>query len=116
MAGARRKPAGSAVGKPLPARTPITQLGLTAAEARRLTPAAQKLTRGDLMAMLGGKMPRAAQALTVRDLTSISQVYASALSTSLVGRPHPACCSCCCGRSGCCCSCCCVVEAAPSAP
>lgn len=87
---------------PLPMRTPITKLGLTAAQTRRLTPAARKLTRGDLLAMMEGKTPKAAQALTVRDLTSISQVYATALRASL----PPLSCCCCCAGGGCCCCCC----------
>ncbi len=95
--------------KPLPMRTPISDLGLTPAEARKLTPAARKLTRGDLMAMIAGQVPRAAQALTLRDLTSISQVYSTAMKAGLGVRPgpNPGCC-CCCGRVGCCC--CCAVE------
>ena len=105
----RRTPAGRVRVTPLPARTPITELGLTAAAARGLTPAAKKLTRGDLVAMMTGEMPRAAQALTVKDLTSISQVFAASAKAGFVRpRPTPACCSCCCGRAGCCC-CCCVV-------
>ena len=87
-------------------RTPISELGLTAAEARRLTPGARKLTKGDLIAMMEGKIPRAAQGLTLRDLTSISNVYAAAArSMSIRPAPTPACCCCCCARGGCCCCC-----------
>jgi hypothetical protein len=91
---------------PLPPRTPITELGLTAAAAKGLTPAAKKLTRGDLVAMMTGEMPRAAQALTVKDLTSISRVFAaSAKASFILPRPTPGCCCCSCG-GGCCCCCC----------
>jgi len=103
MPGARRPPARAV---PLPMRTPISELGLTAAEARRLTPGARKLTKGDLIAMMEGKIPRAAQGLTLRDLTSISNVYAAAArSMSIRPAPTPACCCCCCARGGCCCCC-----------
>jgi hypothetical protein len=84
-------------------RTPISELGLRPAEARRLTPGALKLTRGDLIAMMEGKVPRAAQALTLRDLTSIKQVFATHLRGGL--RPDPGCCCCCCGDACCCCCC-----------
>ena len=86
---------------PLPAKTPITQLGLTAAQAKLLTPAARKLTRGDLLAMMQGKAPKAAKGLTVKDLSSITQVYAASLAAV---RPQPGCCCCCCDP--CCCCCC----------
>jgi len=95
----------------LPLRTPISQLGLTPAEARRLTPAARKLTKADLIAMMEGKVPRAAEALTVRDLTSISQVYAASMKAA-AGRPTPGCC-CSCGRA--CCCCCCAIDIAATA-
>jgi hypothetical protein len=86
-------------------RTPISELGLTSAQARRLTPAARKLTKGDLIAMMEGKVPRGAQALTLRDLTSISDVYAAAArAMSSRPAPPPACC-CCCIRGACCCCC-----------
>ena len=90
--------------KPLPARTPISKLGLTPAQARGLTPAAKKLTKADLLAMMEGKVPRAAQALTFRDLTSINQVYATALRAR--ADPLPGCCCCCCAGGACCCCCC----------
>jgi hypothetical protein len=96
----------------LPPRTPISQLGLTPAEARRLTPAARKLTRADLIAMMEGKVPRAAEALTVRDLTSISRVYAASMKAA-VGRPIPGCCCCSCGP--CCCCCCATLDIAATA-
>ena len=87
----RRTPASRVRVTPMPPRTPITELGLTAAAARGLTPAAKKLTRGDLVTMMSGEMPRAAQALTVKDLTSISQVFAaSAKAPSSRGRRRPA--------------------------
>ena len=85
----------------LPATTPITKLGLTAAQAKLLTPAARKLTRGDLLAMMQGRAPKTAQALTVKDLSSITQVYAASLRAV---RPLPGCCCCCCDP--CCCCCC----------
>jgi hypothetical protein len=81
-------------------RTPVSELGLTPAEARRLTPGARKLSRGDLVAMLEGKVPPAAQALTLRDLGSIRQVFAATLRGRLA--PDPGCC-CCCGDACCCC-------------
>jgi hypothetical protein len=90
----------------LPLRTPISQLGLTPAEARRLTPAARKLTKADLLAMMEGKEPRAAAALTVRDLASISQVYAASLRAAAPDLPTGCCCSC--GRA--CCCCCCAID------
>jgi hypothetical protein len=114
MPSARRPPARAARQKPLPARTPISELGLTPAEARRLTPAARKLTRGDLIAMMEGKVPRAAQALTLRDLTSISQVYSTAVKAGFGARPTPGCCCSCCAGGGCCC-CCCAFELASGA-
>ena len=88
----------------LPMRTPISELGLRPEDAKRLTPAARRLTKGDLIAMMEGEVPPAAQALTVRDLNSISQVYAARARAGFVGRPTPGCC-CSCGRSCCCCCC-----------
>jgi len=83
-------------------RTPLAKLGLTSAEARRLTPAARKVTKGDLVAMMGGQIPRAAQALTLRDLTSINQVLA--LRARAGGGTTPGCCCCCSTPCCCCCS------------
>ena len=94
--------------KPLPARTPISKLGLTPDQARGLTPGAKKLTRADLLAMMEGKPSRAAQALTIRDLTSISQVYALAMR---VPNPEPGCCCCSCAGGACCCCCCATLRA-----
>ena len=101
---ARRSSARAAQPKPVPMRTPITKLGLTPADARKLTPAARKLTKADLLAMMAGKTPRAAQELTLRDLTSISTVYAAAMRRP---DPFPGCCCCC---TPCCC--CCAVDIA----
>ncbi len=102
MPPARRQPAALAPQKPLPMRTPLAKLGLTSAEARRLTPAARKVTKGDLVAMMGGQIPRAAQALTLRDLTSINQVLA--LRARAGGGTTPGCCCCCSTPCCCCCS------------
>jgi hypothetical protein len=110
MPSERRPPAGAVRQASLPKQTPITKLGLLPADAKGLTPAARKLTRGDLIAMMEGRAPKAAQALTVRDLTSISNVYARSLSA--IARPAPGCCSCSCGLGGCCC-CCCAAAAEP---
>jgi len=103
MAPARRAAAPVTPQKVLPANTPITKLGLTAAEARGLTPAAQKLTRGDLIALMQGQAPKSVHALTVRDLTSISAVYSKAL-TAAARPPGPGCCCCCSTPCCCCCS------------
>ncbi len=103
MAPVRRAAAPVAPQKALPAKTPIAQLGLTAAEARGLTPGARKLTKGDLVALMKGQVPKAAQALTVRDLTSINAVYSKALAAA-ARPPGPGCCCCCSTPCCCCCS------------
>ena len=64
---------------PLPRNTPIGELGVTKAQLAKLTPAARKLTKGDLIALdkwnsAGGKGP-APDHLTVRDLSSLRKAF-----------------------------------------
>jgi hypothetical protein len=91
----------------LPLRTPIAELTETW-QARRLTPTARKLTKGDLIALAEGRITKSAQSLTLRDLSSIRQVFATRASLGGV-RPTPGCC-CCCSNPCCCCCCVAAVE------
>jgi hypothetical protein len=63
----------------LPLNTPITNLGFDAAELAQLTPAAKKLTKGDLMELrewqVKGDTKNAPLHLTVADLNSISAAF-----------------------------------------
>jgi len=86
----------------LPLDTPLSQLGLSESELRVVTPAAQKLTKADLIAMAEGKIPATAESLTIRDLNSISQVYVDR-AKGVAGAAGNACCCC---TIACCCSCC----------
>jgi hypothetical protein len=90
-----------------PASTPISELGLTPTEARLLTPAAAKLTKGDLIAMLQGHHTGNTIALNYQDLRSIHEVFAR--KSSLPFFPNVPCCCCSCP----CCCCCAVAEVKP---
>jgi len=63
----------------LPLNTPITSLGFDAAEIAQLTPAAKKLTKGDLMELreyqAKGDTKNAPLHLTVADLNSITAAF-----------------------------------------
>ena len=92
----------------LPASTPITELGLPPAAAARLTPAARRLTKADLLSLdqNGGTSPVAAK-LSAADVLSISAAFNEhpqlmAESKSSSSNSHPASC-CCCSLA---CSCC----------
>ena len=85
-------------------RTPLAELGLTPAEVRRLTPAARMVAKGDLIAMMEGQVPRATHALTLRDLTSITQVFVTRARAGSMGGTNPGCCCSCCRPCCCCCS------------
>jgi hypothetical protein len=93
----------------LPMETPILEM-LARSEAKasvqKLTPAAQKLTKADLVALGGWGYSRNAniQELTVRDINSIKQVFANNMVAS-AGADSKNGISCCC----CCCPCCCAV-------
>lgn len=62
----------------LPANTPISKLGFNAAEVGMMTPATQKLTKGDLMELQkwgrsgGGSPPLH---LTIADIQSLEKAY-----------------------------------------
>jgi len=84
-------------------------MGLSAAELKTLSPAAQKLTKGDLVAAMQGKIPPAVMALTIRDLNSITNVYAARAVSTGGGGGGPGCCCCCIA----CCCCCCAASIAP---
>ncbi len=93
----------------MPMETPIVELlGRNEAKAslKKLTPAAQKLTKADLVALGGWGYTRNAniQELTVRDINSIKQVFASNM-VAQAGQDSSNGISCCC----CCCPCCCAV-------
>jgi hypothetical protein len=72
----------------LPRNTPISDLGFSAAQLRKMTPAARKLTKGDLVALnkwseSGGKAAAPAR-LTIADLQSLQK--ASGSPATLVAR------------------------------
>lgn len=98
--------------KPLPLTTPLAKLGLSAAEAKALTPAAQKLTKANLIAMMEGSTPTAVESLTVRDLNSITKVYAQKVKTGDTTTSGGGGCCCCC--IACCCCCCAAATVDPS--
>jgi hypothetical protein len=90
---------------PANANTPLSGLGLPAAQLKMLTPAAQALTPSDLVALTSSQTnnPKVL-ALTVNDLNSLSKVFASpdvAASPEVAAVVKPAltisrCCCCCC--------------------
>jgi hypothetical protein len=95
----------------LPKNTPLSQLGFTPAAIAKLTPAAKKLTKGDLVALQkwsasGGKGPAPAH-LTIADLQSLAKasgtpeaMQARAKKTTVKGGGGTTYCCCC---SPCCC-------------
>jgi hypothetical protein len=99
----------------LPLNTPVTQLGFSPPEIAMLTPAAQKLNKGDLMQLqewaANGDMKDAPVHLTIQDLTSLQAAY-----RAMETRQHAAkqsgvlehSVSCCCCTP--CCSCCAVAD------
>jgi|GEM_PF-4322521 len=96
----------------LPNNTPIKQLGFPAAEVAQLTPAAQKLTKGDLLALQkwsesGGTSP-APDHLTVADINSLQKAFSAKPQFKGVAADVTACC--------CCCPCCSCTAAAEIAP
>jgi hypothetical protein len=88
---------------PLPMDTPLAELGLGPEELQQLSPAAQKLTKADLVAMAEGEIPAAAEELTVRDLNGITQIYVQR-AKGVTGAAAAN--GCCCCTIACCCSCC----------
>ena len=104
----------------LPKNTPLSKLGFTSAQLAKLTPAARKLNKGDLIALqkwgsAGGK-GAAPGHLTVADLQSLQKATgnpdtfaARAKKLSRVATDTIACCCSCCP----CCSCTAAAEIAP---
>ena len=60
---------------PLPDDTPITKLGLSDEQIKRLTPATLKLTKGDLILLAHKTGDAATKNLVVEDLFSIEQAF-----------------------------------------
>jgi hypothetical protein len=96
----------------LPSNTPITKLGVNPAEIAMLTPAAQKLTKADLMELREyqskGDLKNAPLHLSIQDLNSITNAFHamdvrqhSSQPGMLEGTTYSCCC--CCSP---CCSCC----------
>ena len=90
----------------LPKNTPLTGLGFTAAQLAKMTPAARKLTKGELVALqkwgaAGGK-GAAPGHLTVADLNSLQKAYGAPTvmmakaKKSSGGTTYCCCCSPCC--------------------
>jgi hypothetical protein len=104
----------------LPSNTPISRLGLSSAQLAKLTPAARKLTKGDLVALQkwgssGGK-GAAPDHLTVADLQSLKKAVGDpatfatqAKKRSMLAADTVACCCSCCP----CCSCTAAAEISP---
>ena len=88
--------------KPLPMNTPLAKFGFAPEELKQLSPGAQKLTKNDLVALMTGEVPPAAQALTLRDLHGITQVYAMRAKAGTTTSGGGGCCCCC---IACCCCC-----------
>ncbi len=101
----------------LPLNTPITQLGFSPPEISMLTPAAQKLNKGDLMQLqewaANGDMKDAPVHLTIQDLTSLQAAYRAMETREHAGQSgvlqHTNVSCCCCTP---CCSCCAVADLA----
>jgi hypothetical protein len=100
----------------LPLNTPITQLGFSPPEISMLTPAAQKLNKGDLMQLqewsANGDMKDAPVHLTIQDLTSLQAAYRAMETREHAGQSGvlQTNVSCCCCTP--CCSCCAVADLA----
>jgi hypothetical protein len=77
----------------------ITDLGLSSEAAKKLSPAAQKLTKADLISILNQKPTANAGAVTIDDLQIIKDAY-------LTPRTGPGTLdvNCCCCAPCCCCS------------
>jgi hypothetical protein len=101
----------------LPNTTPLTQLGFTATELKRLSPRVRKLTRSDLIALV--EKPDATPAklnLTFQDLQGLHALAASAAkksgTTTGGGGSGDGGIRCCCCIA--CCCCCCAVSVTQS--
>jgi hypothetical protein len=86
---------------PLPANTPIQNLNqLNPTEWAILTPAAQALTKGDLVELehWAERIPGATppSTLTIADINSLDQAYAARLNRIGAGNVHAAVACCCC--------------------
>lgn len=90
---------------PLPTSTPVTQM-LPPELAQQLSPAARRLTKGDLLALGGWDGRTSAQqlGLTVKDIQTIRTVFAERLrpSTDALGGAAALDVSCCCCTPCCC--------------
>lgn len=91
----------------LPMDTPAGKMVLSEKGYEQLTPAARKMTKGDLLALgKWGKQPvRGIQELTVKDINSLKTVFGNELESSTQLALAFDDINCCC----CCCPCCCAV-------
>ena len=101
----------------LPKNTPISGLGLSAAQLAKLTPAARKVTKGDLLALqkwsqAGGK-GAAPDHLTIGDIKSLQSAVGSpeTFAKKAAKKDNGGVTVCCC-----CCPCCTCTAAAEIAP
>lgn len=78
--------------------TPIKELGLSDVEFKLLTPAAQKLTKSDLINLSLKRDSSNVQALTIKDLNSINAAF-SGYSAQLTNDVSCCCCTPCCSCS-----------------
>src|SRR5437016_2652964 len=90
---------------PLPLGTPVSKFGLPASQMEKLTPAARRITKRDLLLLDGGRPSPAARNLTTQDLSSLRNVF-GARNLRLAGGADgaTACCSCSCSYFCCCCT------------
>ncbi len=78
--------------------TPIKELGLSDTQFQLLTPAAQRLTKADLINLSLKRDSTTVQALTIKDLNSISAAF-SGYSANLTNDVSCCCCTPCCSCS-----------------
>jgi len=98
----------------LPDNTPIKELGLSSGQIAQLTPAAQQLTKGDLLALQqwseSGGQGAAPDQLTIADINSLQKAFSSGAKPGAgAALEDVTACCCCCP----CCSCTAAAEIAP---
>ena len=94
-------PKGTKLVRALPAKTTLDKMGLPPATFKKLSPAAKKLTKGDLVALWADQTTARAGAVTLKDINIIKKGFGEQVGT---GSPvamdiYCCCCPCCCATA-----------------
>lgn len=96
-------PRGTRVVRPLPMPTPIKNMGLPRPVFNKLSPAAKRLTKGDLVALWQDTTTTRAKRITLQDLNVIRDGFSSQVGKgppgSLAMDIYCCCCPCCCATA-----------------